>query len=114
MTVHDGDGNQPLPPEVKRSVDQLRVELGDSPVSIRLVKDVLVDAADTLHGPAVGVNGNRRVLPEIKYADIVQSEDMVGVVVGKDDSIQTLHPGAQSLPTKVGRGIDHYHPSAKL
>src|SRR6516165_6420239 len=114
VAVQDGYGNQPLSPEVKRAVDKLRVELGDSPIGIRLVKDVLVDAADALHGPAVGVNGNRHVLPEVKDADIIQSEDVVGVLVGEDDGVQPSHPGAQGLLAKVGRGIDDDRPSVVL
>src|SRR5262249_21010908 len=78
-TGHDGHGNQPLRPEVKGSVNELRVEPSDSSIGIRLVKDVFIDAANALHGPAVSINGNRRVLPEIKDADIVQPQDVVGV-----------------------------------
>src|SRR5215472_3175052 len=114
ISVHHGHGNQPLPPEVKGSVNELRVEPSDSSIGIRLVKDVFIDAANALHGPAVSINGNRRVLPEIKDADIVQPQDVVGVVVRKDYGVQPLHPGAQSLLAKVGCGVDYYHPSVEL
>ena len=86
---------------------------GEFAVLIALVEDGS-PVLGIVHGPAVGINGNRHVLPEVKDADIIQSEDVVGVLVGEDDGVQPSHPGAQGLLAKVGRGIDDDRPSVVL
>src|SRR6266700_3288266 len=56
ISVERRNGNPSLPPQVKWPLDEVGIELGNSPIGIRRVKDVGKDALDVLHGDGIRVN----------------------------------------------------------
>ena len=103
-----------MTPQLEGPINDVRLEPGNPAVGIILIEDVFVDAADALHGRGIGIDGNRHLLAKVKHPHVIQSEDVVGVGVGKDDRVQPAHTFTQGLLAEVGGGIDDHHPAVKL
>src|SRR5260370_40969077 len=71
------------------------------------LENIFEDAADCGERSGESVNGDRGSLVIVEGADVIEAEDMIGVAVGIDDSIEPGNLGAEDLSTEIRRGIHH-------
>jgi hypothetical protein len=45
-------------------------------------------------------------LPDVERPNIVEPEDVVGVVVGEENGVEAIEADAEGLLAKIGRGVD--------
>src|SRR5260370_9847966 len=107
-------GTQSFHPKLQGAVEDVGQQLGDSGVGIRAIKDIGENAADGVHATRIRVNVNGLALPKIEGANVVQTEDMVGVLVREHHRVQPLDSFAQSLGTEVGRGVNNHSASVEF
>src|SRR5579863_9950384 len=114
VAVQDGKRRPATAKEIERPVDDVRIELGDPSVRIRLVENVLEDTPDVLHRRAVSVNGNRLALAKVEDANVIQTQQVIGVGVRKNDGVEPRHALAQRLLAEVGRRVDDHGSPVEL
>jgi len=72
------------------------------------IEDVGERAAEDLEGLCGTVHGDCALLADVKGANVVEPEDVIGVAVGEEDGVEAIETDAQGLLAKVGRGVDDY------
>jgi hypothetical protein len=50
---------------------------------------------------------NMCFLPEIERADVIQTQNVIGMGMREHHRIQALHSGTERLHPEIGRGVDH-------
>ena len=55
-----------------------------------------------------GEDRDGRFLAHVEGTDVVEAEDVVGVGVGEDQSVEALEAGAKGLEAEVGRGVNDH------
>ena len=79
--------------------------LGQATTKMRRLEDVCEDAPDVDPCPFIGVNA-QGAKPKIERANIVETENMVGVAMRDQDGVKTLQSISQGLLAKVGRSVN--------
>src|SRR4051794_4357733 len=69
------------------------------------VEGIGKDAADVFESVRRGVKGNG-ALTVVEGANVVEAENMVGMAVGVNDSVEPVNGGGEHLRAEVGRGVD--------
>src|SRR5579859_2894065 len=92
--------------QANRAVDQIDCDKRHRTEFGLAVKDVGESAAQNLKSFFARKNGKRRTLAHIEWANVVESENVVGVSVSEEDGVQALDAGAQGLLAKVWSRID--------
>ena len=85
--------------------DRMRDDLRQAAAKMRRLKDVFENAADVDPRAFVGVEP-QRAMTKIQRSDIVEAEDVIGVTVSHQHSVEMLQPLSQGLLAKVSRGIN--------
>lgn len=105
--VEERDGDDGFSKEIEGSAGEgLDSEMGAAGFLFAIGEDVLEDAADDVEGVGAAVDGDVGLLPEIKGADIVEAEDVVGVAVSEENGVEFGDAGAEGLVAEVGGGVD--------
>ena len=96
-------------PERPCGVDFMQFDLRHAAVFV-LRKGVVEILAHALQRPRSGVDvdlvDGRRVIDEIEGPDVVQSPDMVLVLVRQQNGVEMPHARAEHLVTEIGSGVD--------
>src|ERR1700730_14392401 len=50
----------------------------------------------------------RAFLFQVEGTDVIEPKDMIGMPVGIDHGVESVHPGPHRLQAKIRGGIDHY------
>jgi hypothetical protein len=97
---------QILPETERRAGDhRVRNNLRQAAAKVRRFKDVFEDAANIDPGPFVGVETERAVA-KVKRANVVETEDVIGVTVRDQHRIEMLQTSAQRLLPKISGSVD--------
>ena len=67
------------------------------------IAKAMLDTGESLLG---AVNGDRATLAKVERADVVETHDVIGVGMGKQDGVKVRDGGAEGLLSKIGRGVD--------
>src|SRR5215475_4597803 len=70
------------------------------------IKNIGKSSAQDLESFFACKNGECCSLPHVEGANVVEAEDVVGVSVRKENSVEALDPGTESLLAKIWRRID--------
>src|SRR5277367_4801543 len=87
----------------RRLVDQIYVELGNRGAALSVIEYVGKNAFDHGKSLAGSIDRNTLSLVVIKRANVVESENMVGMPVGVDDCVEARRGGPQNLRPEVRR-----------
>ena len=105
----DGDAQQVE--TIRR--DPSQVEQRYSAAVMRRVALEGIVERTTNAGFDLGLAVDRQGVPQVvgKQPQIVEAEDMVGMTVGIEDSLQSADLGSQELGAQIGRSVDQQHPA---
>ncbi len=92
----------------ERAVDDVEGDARNRAERRRFIEDVRKCAAEDLEGLCGTVHGDCALLADVKGANVVEPEDVIGVAVGEEDGVEAIETDAQGLLAKVGRGVDDY------
>ena len=87
VAVNHQDGNKFQAEQMERAGNEMILDGRDPAKGSEALKGILKDAPDAPKRRPVAVDRNGVILVESKCAGVVQSKDMVGMAVGKDDSV---------------------------
>jgi len=105
--MEKGDGDYFLFVEVEGFTgDYFGLEFGAAGFVAGVGEDVFEDAADDVEGGLAAVDGDVAGLAEVEGADVVETENVVGVAVGEEDGVELGDADAEGLITEVGGGVD--------
>ena len=79
-------------------------DAGAGRVAVLGAEGVAEDAAQGGGGGSIGVEGDLGA--EAERAEVIHAEDVVGVVVGVEDGVDTAEALAEGLRVEVGAGVD--------
>jgi len=83
-------------------------QLGLSGLSRLVFKGVIIDPLDCVDRFAGGIDRDGFLLPVVKGADVIETKDMIGMGMGKQDRVNSGQSGAEGLFAKVRAGINQY------
>ena len=92
---------------VKRPVNFVQRDLRDRADGGRLVKHIrkrTLKRGDRLGGR---IHGQRGFLPHVKRANVVESQDVIGVAMREENRVQAFQAHAERLRAEVRRRVDH-------
>ena len=94
--------------QFKRSVNGVHRNLRNSAQRGLPAEDVRKRAPQSLQRLRRSINRQRRVLPHVIRAYVIEAENMVGVGVGVNHGVESVNFCAQSLRAEIGSGINHH------
>src|SRR5579859_6409738 len=100
---HGHEGNTH---EFERAGDDAQIHAGDAALLGDAVKDVSKGAAQDAEGFFGAVDGQGRFLANVEGANVVETENVVGVPVGEQDGVKAIESNTQGLLAEVGSGVD--------
>ena len=106
VAVLERDGHKLDAHQFERGVHDMQINAGDAALRGCAVKNVGKGAAQYAEGFFRAVDRERRFLADVERANVVEPEDVVGVVVGEEDGVEAIEADAEGLLAKVGRGVD--------
>ena len=108
IPVFGGNGLPGSAQQLERALDLVRSHLRNCTQRRLPVKHVGESPPQDRQCFFGGINRHGRFLAQIEGANIVKSQDMVGVSVRKNDGIEAFESLTQGLKAEVGRGIDDH------
>ena len=94
--------------QLERPFDHVRDDPRNRAQHRLAVKDVRESPPQNGQSLLIGVDRQSRFLAEVEGANVVESQDVVGVAVGIDDGVQAFQAVAQSLKAEVGGSVDDH------
>ena len=91
LAVQDRDRRKLDAEQIERSaIQRVRFELGHGRILLRPIEDIAESAMNSAHGALGRVDRYAGMLVEIERAHVVESHDVVGMFVRKEDGVQPL------------------------
>src|SRR5437868_10777467 len=104
--MKQGHGNDLDPQQLKWALDFAKLNAGNGAQGRAAVEYVGKRAANYSEGFLVAVHGQRGLLTNVERANVVESENVIGVAVGQQNGVETLKSHAKGLLAKIRSGID--------
>jgi len=93
---------------LERTVDAVQLDARNRAQRGPAVKNIRKRPPNDLERFFRAVHRQRRSLPNIKWTNIVEAQDVIRVAVGQQNGVETIEAHAQSLLAKIWRGVDHH------
>src|SRR5580692_1815015 len=106
--MKQGHGNERNAQEFDRILRELQSDTGHGAERWLVVEDVGKNAADDSKRFLVAVDRKRRALADIEGANIVETENVVGVAVREKNCVEAIESDAEGLLAEVGGGVDDH------
>lgn len=90
----------------KLVIQEMNRKPGNAVHAARPGKGISKYPPDVVHGFFRSVQGNAPFVQDIKTAQVIQSQDVIHMMVGKNDRIQAGDPGTQHLLPVIHGGVD--------
>src|SRR5579863_9358891 len=94
------------PEESERAVDFDQIELGLTAAQLALFEHIGKGAAQRLESLRRPITGDGRLLPEVEDPHVIEAEDVVGVGMSEDHSIDSWQTETKGLSPQISRSID--------
>ncbi len=108
IAVHHRHRHDPFAEQLERLLDGDQVETRLAAPLLALLEHVGEDLAQARDGGRRAVARDRRALPEVVDAQVVEPEDVVGVRVGEKNGVDAADVVGERLDAEIGGRVDQH------